>query len=404
MLHEVAGGLSISATTAGLLVGAAQIGYLCGLTLLVPLGDFLERRHMVPILLAASVVSLAVSAAASNLVMLLLGTFATGLAASAAQIVVPWASATAAPERRSETVATVMSGLLLGILLSRLISGAVAQFGGWRTVLIVAAGIQAIASTTVYLVAPEAERTVTTERYVDILASIVSLIRSHSVLRQRMVLGFLIMASFSGVWTAITFLLAGLHSSPYHYSPFSIGLFALAGVAGVAGAPFAGRLADRGRLRAITTLSWLILLASWLLLLWGGYNEVVLVIALLVFDLGIQSAQSTNQSAIYALDPAARSRITSAYMIAYFLGGVAGSTIAGFAYQSGGWLTVCEIGFIAAIFGSTLWTAFARRSAAAARGNNAPSAVHPMPVDSLNANILRPSHRRRFHSNGFYRR
>jgi len=421
LLHQVAGDLRISTATAALLVSASQVGYLCGLALLVPLGDFVERRRMVPALLVASVVALGVSAAAPNFPILLLAVFATGVTASAAQVVVPWASALAEPARRGEIVGTVMSGLLLGILSSRVLAGAVAQLGGWRSVLIAAAAIQLAMSVSVYLLTPgprwrsapacaEARcdigslassltpplrsgasessavtlvrslrsltpvtgRDASGERYGEVLASILALIRRHPMLRHRMALGFIGMACFSAVWTALAFLLAGAHGSPYHYSQFVIGLFGIAGVAGAMGAPVVGRLADRGHLRPVTTLVWVVLLASWALLAWGGHQVVVLIVALLVFDFGIQGIQLSNQSAIYALDPAARSRLTTAYMVTYFLGGVAGSVTAGWAYESGGWALVCEIGVAATVLGTALWAVFARHIPARATTENTP--------------------------------
>nr|WP_308166746.1 MFS transporter [Nocardia albiluteola] len=372
LLHQVGGDLRISTATAALLVSAAQVGYLSGLALLVPLGDFVERRRMVPALLAASVVALAVSAAAPTFPILLMAVFATGVTASAAQVVVPWASALAEPARRGEIVGTVMSGLLLGILLSRVLAGAVAQLGGWRSVLIAAAAIQLAMSVSVYLLTPVTGRAASGERYGEVLVSILALIRRHPMLRHRMALGFIGMACFSAVWTALAFLLSGAHGSPYHYSQFVIGLFGIAGVAGALGAPVVGRLADRGHLRTVTTLVWVVLLASWGLLAWGGHELAILIVALLVFDFGIQGIQLSNQSAIYALDPAARSRLTTAYMVTYFLGGVAGSVTAGWAYQSGGWARVCEIGFAATVFGTILWAAFARHIPARATTADTP--------------------------------
>ncbi|MFB7717518.1 MULTISPECIES: MFS transporter [unclassified Nocardia] len=361
LLHQVASDLRVSSVAAALLVSAAQVGYLSGVALLVPLGDFLERRRMVPGLLAVSVVALGLSAAAPNLPLLLLGVFATGVTASAAQVVVPWSSALADPHKRGEIVGTVMSGLLLGILLSRVISGAIAEFAGWRGVLLVAAAIQLIMSISVYLLVPATGRAATEESYPEVLASVLGLIREHAVLRQRMALGFLAMACFSGMWTGLAFLLAGSGSSSYHYSEFVIGLFGLAGVAGALGAPIVGRLADQGRLRMVTTLVWVTVLIGWGLLAWGGINVWVLIIALLVFDFGVQGIQLSNQSAIYALDPAARSRLTTAYMVTYFLGGVAGSVTAGSAYQAGGWGLICGIGIGATVLALALWGMFARR-------------------------------------------
>ncbi|MTE15994.1 MFS transporter [Nocardia sp. CT2-14] len=361
LLHEVAGDLHISTATAALLVSAAQIGYLCGLALLVPLGDFLHRHRMVPMLLLASVAALLVSAFAPNFGVLFAGVAATGVAASAAQVVVPWASALADPARRGQVVGTVMSGLLLGILLSRVLSGAVAQLGGWRAVLLVAAGLQVVMAISVYALAPATPRAATGESYPQVLASILGLIRRHAVLRQRMMLGFILMACFSAVWTAIAFLLSGSRGSEYHYSEFAIGLFGLAGVVGALGAPVVGRSADRGRLRRVTTLTWLVLLAGWALMAWGAHSVAALITALVIFDFGIQGAHLTNQSAIYTLDPAARSRLTTAYMVTYFLGGVVGSVTAGAAYEAGGWSLVCEIGVVATVLGLLLWAVFALR-------------------------------------------
>ncbi|WP_245568828.1 MFS transporter [Nocardia concava] len=361
LLHDVAGDLRISTATAALLVSAAQIGYLCGLALLVPLGDFLRRHRMVPALLLTSVLALLVSGLAPNFAVLAVGAVATGVTSSAAQVVVPWASALADPARRGQVVGTVMSGLLLGILLSRVMSGAVAQLGGWRTVLFVAAAMQVVMAISVYVLAPDTPPAATGERYPEVLVSVLTLIRRHPVLRHRMTLGFLSMASFSVVWTSLAFLLAGSHGSGYHYSEFVIGAFGLAGVAGALGAPVVGRLADRGHLRRMTTLTWLVLLASWALLAWGGHSVFALIIALVVFDFGVQGSHLTNQSAIYSLDPAARSRLTTAYMVTYFLGGVTGSVTAGIAYQAGGWTRVCEIGAAATALGLALWAVFAFR-------------------------------------------
>ncbi|WP_245717847.1 MFS transporter [Nocardia miyunensis] len=372
LLQQVGSDLRISTATAALLVSGAQVGYLCGLALLVPLGDFLERRRMVPGLLIASVVALVVSAVAPNFPILLAAVFVTGITASAAQVVVPWSSSLAEPGRRGQVVGTVMSGLLLGILSSRVLSGAIAQLGGWRAVLVVAAAIQLVMSVSVYLLTPATGRAASGERYREVLVSILSLIRLHPMLRHRMVLGFLAMACFSGVWTALAFLLAGDHGSPYHYSEVVIGLFGIAGVAGALGAPVVGRLSDRGYLRPVTTLVWVVLLASWALLAWGGHSIIALIVALLVFDFGIQGIQLSNQSAIYALDPAARSRLTTAYMVMYFLGGVAGSVTAGAAYESGGWARVCEIGVGATVVGIALWAVFARHIPARATTADTP--------------------------------
>ena len=359
LLHEVASDFHISTAAAGLVVSITQVGYLIGLALVVPLGDFVNRRALVGGLLVVSCAALAVAAFSPSYAVLMIMVFAVGISASAAQIVVPWAAAVAAPGERGAIVGTVMSGLLVGILFSRVFSGLVAQLGGWRTVLVVAAVVQLAMAAAVWWFAPRTPVNAASTSYPRVLWSILTLIRSEKVLRHRMLLGGLNMAAFSGMWTAIAFLLAGAHSSEYHFSDAVIGLFGLAGVAGALAAPRVGKLADRGYLRHTQYAVWVVELVGWALLYWGAHQVIVLIVALLVFDFGVQGVQIANQAAVYSLDDEARSRLTTAYMVAYFAGGVLGSAFGGWAYQTGGWALVCATGAATAIAGMVLWSVFA---------------------------------------------
>lgn len=360
LLHEVGNDLGVSTTAAGLIVSLTQVGYLIGLALVVPLGDFLDRRRLVGGLLVLSCLCLAIAAASPTYGVLMAMVFAVGISASAAQVVVPWAAAVAAPGERGAVVGTVMSGLLVGILFSRVFAGLVAQAGGWRVVLVVAAVVQVAMAAAVYLRAPHTASTRDSgTSYPRVLASIWTLIRTENVLLHRMILGGLNMAAFSAMWTAIAFLLAGAHGSSYHFSDAAIGLFGLAGVAGALAAPRVGKLADRGYLRHTQYGVWLALLIGWGLLWAGAHQVIVLIVALLVFDFGVQGVQIANQAAVYSLDGEARSRLTTAYMVAYFTGGVVGSAFGGWAYQTGGWTLVCAAGAGTAVLGMLLWAWFA---------------------------------------------
>jgi predicted MFS family arabinose efflux permease len=350
LLDTIATDLNVSAGAAGLLVTASQIGFAFGLAFLVPLGDLLDRRRLVAGMLAASgLVSLAAGLAPTFSVLCALLVLA-GITSAAAQIVVPFAASLAAEDQRGRITGTVMSGLLLGILLARTISGAIAEIGGWRLVYFVAAILVALLALLVWRMLPSVTTPATTS-YAGLLHSVLVLVREHPVLRGRMALGLLSMAQFSAMWTASSFLLA----RTYHFSDGVIGLFGLAGAAGALGAPLAGRLADRGHGHHASTAAWLCLLAGWGLLAWGNHNLTALIIGMLVFDLGAQGAQISNQNKIYALDPDARSRITTAYMVTYFIGGVLGSVIAGYTYQLSDWTAVCTLGATTAATGLILW-------------------------------------------------
>jgi predicted MFS family arabinose efflux permease len=362
LLNEVGHEFGLSDTTAGLLVTASQVGYVIGLAALVPAGDLVERRRLIATLMAASALAAAACAAAPGFPVLAAGLVALGLLSAVAQIVVPLSSTLAGPGERGQVVGTVMSGLLIGILAARTVSGLIAEVGGWRLVFGVAAGamlLLAVVLARALPFAPPPERLT----YPRVLRSVLTLIREEPVLRQRMALGALGFACFSILWTAIAFLL-GDH---YGYGEGVIGLFGLAGIAGALIAPVSGRLADKGHGRAAVTTCLIVLLVSWGVLDLGGKSIVALVAGIVLLDLGVQGAHINHQATIYALKPEARSRITTAYMVAMFLGGVVGSVSAAAVYGAAGWGATCALGAGVAAAALGVWALTQRFVAAPVR-------------------------------------
>lgn len=357
LLDTIAHQFGVSSDRASLLVTAAQAGYVIGLAGAVPLGDKLDRRRLLVTMLGASAVVLAASAAAPGFWTLLVATIALGITASAAMVAVPYSAALAEPARRAHVTGTVMSGLLIGILVARTVSGGIAQLTSWRTVFVVAAVATALLTLLVRATLAADDHEKDRRPYPVVLASIGTVVRREGVLRARMVLGAITMFSFSAMWTSIAFLLA----RHYGYGEGAIGLYGLVGVAGAAAAPLAGRMADHGRGRLATTLGWLGLIVGWLLLWWGGTSITALILGLLAFDFGAQTCQVSNQSRIYTLAPELRSRITTAYMVSFFGGAVVGSLVSGTAYAGSGWTGVCLTGLATAVVGTGLWAVFARR-------------------------------------------
>ncbi len=351
LLHLIGDSLGTSPETAGLLVAGSQLGYAVGLLFLVPLGDLVERRGLISgtLLLTATAAlgcALAPSFGALAGALLLLGVLAV-----VAQIAVPLAAALAEEHERGKVVGQVMSGLLVGILLARTFAGLLAEVGGWRAVYAASAGLLILLSFAVRRGLPLAPRT-DDSTYRDALRSVWHLVRDEPVLRQRMVMGACNMAGFSLLWTGSALLLG---DAPYDYSEGTIGLVGLVGVAGVLVAPQAGRLADRGLGRIATTGFSLLLLLSWPLLFAGADHLLPLLIGILLFDIGVHGAQISNQSVIYALRPEARSRITTAYISAYFGGAVLGSALAAITFGAGGWPLACLTGAILATIPLVIW-------------------------------------------------
>lgn len=346
LLHTIGQQFSISNAAAGAIVTTAQLSYAVGLMLLVPLGDMFERRSLIVLMNLLSAGGLLISAFSTSISMLIIGTALTGMLSVVAQILVPFAATLAAPHERGKAVGTVMSGLLLGILLARTAAGALADVGSWRTVYWVAAILMLCMSAVLWRVLPRYQSP-TAMSYPQLLGSILRMFVEEPLFRARSLIGGLLFAAFSMLWTPLTFLLA---SPPYEYSNTTIGLFGLAGAAGAYAANRFGRLADRGLGNLATRVGLLLLLGSWGLMAFGQVSVFALLAGILVQDLAIQGVHVTNTSSIYRLRPEARSRLTAGYVTCYFIGGASGSLVSSWLYAHFGWPAVVIAGAVLAAF------------------------------------------------------
>lgn len=352
LLHTIAADFHTTSGAAGLIVTLSQVGYAAGLAFLVPAGDLLDRRRLVPGLLAVSAAALAASALAPGIGVLVALALVVGVGSVAAQLLVPLAASLAPDEARGRVTGTVMSGLLLGILLARTVSGIVAGASSWRVVYWVAAGLVLVNAALLWRALP-AERRRRHLSYPRLLGSNASLWTREPLLRRRMVLGALCFACFSVFWTTAAFLLAG---PPYRYGDAVIGLFGLVGAAGALCASFAGRLADKGLTGEATLAFSLMLVGSFGLLLAGRHSLVALIAGIVVLDVGVQGLHVTNQSLVFRLPPELRSRVNSNYMVAYFTGGAVGSALSGALYAGSGWGAVCGLGAGCGLLAVAAWT------------------------------------------------
>ncbi|TVS75641.1 MFS transporter [Escherichia coli] len=361
LLDTIARNFSLSASSAGFIVTAAQLGYAAGLLFLVPLGDMFERRRLIVSMTLLAAGGMLITASSQSLAMMILGTALTGLFSVVAQILVPLAATLASPDKRGKVVGTIMSGLLLGILLARTVAGLLANLGGWRTVFWVASVLMALMALALWRGLPQM-KSETHLNYPQLLGSVFSMFISDKILRTRALLGCLTFANFSILWTSMAFLLA---APPFNYSDGVIGLFGLAGAAGALGARPAGGFADKGKSHHTTTFGLLLLLLSWLAIWFGHTSVLALIIGILVLDLTVQGVHITNQTVIYRIHPDARNRLTAGYMTSYFIGGAAGSLISASASQHGSWAGVCLAGATIALVNLLVWwRGFHRQEAA----------------------------------------
>lgn len=347
LLDTIARNFSLSASSAGFIVTAAQLGYAAGLLFLVPLGDMFERRRLIVSMTLLAAGGMLITASSQSLAMMILGTALTGLFSVVAQILVPLAATLASPDKRGKVVGTIMSGLLLGILLARTVAGLLANLGGWRTVFWVASMLMALMALALWRGLPQM-KSETHLNYPQLLGSVFSMFISNKILRTRALLGCLTFANFSILWTSMAFLLA---APPFNYSDGVIGLFGLAGAAGALGARPAGGFADKGKSHHTTTFGLLLLLLSWLAIWFGHTSVLALIIGILVLDLTVQGVHITNQTVIYRIHPDARNRLTAGYMTSYFIGGAAGSLISASGMRTISWTALlCQPALLAVHF------------------------------------------------------
>lgn len=299
VVETIAHDLHASTARIGLVVTASQLGYAVGLALLVPLGDMLERRRLLDVMLAATTLFLIMMALAPSWQVLAVASLLVGVGSVVGQILVPFAATLAGPKEKGKVIGTVMTGLLLGILVGRVVGGAVAEVAGWRTVFWLAAVLMVVTALVLRRelprVAPSAN-----PGYRRLLASVFKLVAEEPQLRLRMAYGALTFASFGVLWTSIGFLLAG---PGYHWSDVHIGLFTLVGVAGVIAAKSAGILADRGWARVQTGVFIILTAASFGLMALGRHDPLVLGIGVGLSELGIQGTHISNQTVFYPLRP-----------------------------------------------------------------------------------------------------
>ncbi len=340
LLLEMAHSLHADHSQMGTVAVATQIGYSIGILAFVPLGDVIERRGLMVRLFAGVAVSALLAALAPNLATLLAASIAIGLTAAVTHVVVPIAPELADEEERGRAIGTVMTGLLLGVLLARSVSGWIASVFGWRAVFAFAAASNAAFVPLLLRRLPKLPPHKPLP-YSQALRSLWTLIRTQPLLRESAVLGGLVFAAFSAFWTTLVFLLGSKH---YHLGAGTAGSFGILGATGALIAPIAGRVADRRGSRAVVTLGLCLLSLGFCILWLLGYHILGLVLGVIVLDLGAQANQIANQTRIFGLEPGARGRINTIYMTVYFLGGSLGSLFSTMAWARWGWGGVCALG------------------------------------------------------------
>ena len=343
LLAEMARAFDAPPREIGLVTTVTQLGYATGMLLFVPLADAYDRRLLILGAVGLEAVGLVVVGIAPSLPLLLAASYVMGAVTVTPQLSVPYAATLADDATRGRSVGLVMSGLLIGILLSRTVSGALARPFGWRAPFLIAAGACVALGLVLARLLPS-QRPARRVAYRELLGSLPRLVATLPPLRRHAVLGGLTFGAFSVFWTTLPFRLA---TPPLDYGSDTAGLFGLVGVAGALAAPLAGRLADRFGSRVVNAGAIAVVIVSYAMLAAFGDSLVGLAAGVILLDFGAQANHISNQTRVLGLAPELRNRLNTVYMVSYFLGGSLGSALGAFTWNRWAWagVTACGAGF-----------------------------------------------------------
>jgi predicted MFS family arabinose efflux permease len=334
LLADIANTMQVSVVAVSILITLTQVGCALGVFLIVPLGDTLSRRRLIPTIMTCSAIALGASAAAPTFPALLVAFAAVGLTTVAGQLLTPFAGDLAEPSQRGCTI-----------------SGLIADRFGWRAVYVLSSLVMvALAVVMARLLPPEIPRPPVS--YPKLLFSVMTAVKQHRRAQITVVIAAIAFATFSMFWTAITFLLS---ASPYSFSVAQIGLVGLVGLAGAVAARRVGRLHDRGWSAEGTGAALALTLLSLFIAGVGSQSIVAVLLAVLLLDVAIQAINVLNQTRMLSIDPAARSRLNTAFVVANFIGGAIGSSLAGLLWKRGGWSLTMLGGGLLIVLAMSVW-------------------------------------------------
>ncbi len=317
-----------------------QIGYAAGLLLIIPLGDMFKRKKIVLTDFIFIILSLLIFAFSKSLSVMIAASFFIGLTSVVPQIFVPIAAQLSAPEEKGRNVGIVMSGLLIGILASRVFSGLLGEYLGWREVFYIAAGMMVVLGVLIAWLLPDMQPTFK-GTYSQLMGSIFRYTKEIPTLRLASLRGALGFGSFSIFWTTLTF---RLEQAPFFQGSDVAGSLGLVGIVGALAASVTGSVSGKVNKNKIILIACLLMLLSWGIFGFSGNTYIGLIAGIILLDMGLQGMHVTNQTIVFSTHPEASNRLNTVYMVSYFIGGSVGTFLGGIAWQYYGWNGVVGVG------------------------------------------------------------
>ena len=339
LLNQIAATYGVSESAVSNVALSTQLGYAFGLLLIIPLGDKVSNHKILRWDFLLIVGSLIAAGLSNSLLLLIISSFFIGFSSSLPQLFVPMAAQLSDTKGRGRAIGIVMSGLLIGILGSRVISGFIGEQFGWRTMYYGAAVVMAFLFLLLHFKLPKLKPHFPGS-YGSLLKSIWHYFKTEPALRVASLRGALGFAGLSAFWTTLVFLM----EDNFGYGSTAAGLFGLLGITGALGATVVGKLNDKINKNRIIAFSAILLIVSWLVFLVSSYSIFGIIIGVILVDLGLQALHITNQNIIFSKNPEGRNRVNTVYMVSFFIGGALGTTLGAYAWENFHWVGVSVLG------------------------------------------------------------
>lgn len=345
LLEMIRGDLGISAQLTNLITVITQIGYALGLFFLIPMGDLYSRRRIIMINMTLAAIMAIIIAIAHNIWLIWGASLILGASSVIPQFFIPIAGQFSLPQNKSRNMGFVLSGLLMGILASRVVSGYVGDWLGWREMFVIAAFIMVICMGITLKMLPNMKRNYI-GTYPGLMLTVAEIFLYHPRIRLYSIRAAFGFGSMMAIWSCLAFRLA---QEPFYAGSEMVGMLGLCGIVGAVVASGIGKLVPRFGIRKFSLAGAIIQLAAWSIANIAGDTYAGLIAAIILVDLGLQCQQLSNQSGCIQEIPEAANRANTIFMTTYFVGGSLGTFCSGIAWIHIGWLGVCLVGIVFAL-------------------------------------------------------
>lgn len=341
LLNLIAADFQVSESVVGNVVFVAQMGYATGILIIVPLGDKITNIKILKVDFAVLVLALLATAFSPYFTWLLLSLFLVGVASAIPQFFVPMAAELAGDEHSGRAIGVMMTGLISGVIGSRVLSGYLGEHLGWQSIYYLSAVFMAVLFIFIYLKIPRLKPHFTGS-YNELYKSLLHILRSNATLRINIILSFLSFAGLTAMWTTLVFLM----QDSFGYGSTVTGLFGILGVVSALSAGYIGKLTDKYDRNKIIFYGFLLLMFTWFMFWVSTHFIIGISIGIITLGVADQMIFITNQDIALTQIPGARNRLNTIFMFLFFIGGALGAPLGSIAYEHFGWEGVSMFGLL----------------------------------------------------------